>query len=403
MRDRRRGGDLLGRGLQRVCMIGASFRTLGFERLSALVLPADDAGGLRELRSILGAREAVYLATCNRVELYLTLERDATRDLPRRVASWFAARAGGELSEPVLEMKVGTAAVEHLFRVASSLESLAVGECEIAGQVRRAVDRAKAAGCLGERLRRLFRRAALVAKRVRSETGVGRTPVSVASLAGHAIRDHFRGGSIDCAVLVGVGDMTKKVARTLVGRTDVWVVNRTYDRAVELAETVGARPMSLRDFRAAPPDRLDVLVTATAAEAPIIGAAELAPALRGRARRGRPDLLVCDLGLPPDVDPAVGSCVGVRRISLVDLEVAAGRNQARLAGEVSKASAIVADEAARFSRRYALCMEAEDAAACLLGGPLQHLAAADQKVLERFALRLADRLVQMGGLADLAA
>jgi glutamyl-tRNA reductase len=370
---------------------------VGFEGLSRMVLPLETRAALAALRAAYGEAEIVPVSTCNRIECYFSPPRGVPlpepENLRRRVAEIFAA------SPENFFVKVGEEALEHLFRVVASLDSLVLGECEIAGQVRRAAERAKEAGLAGPAIRRIFERASVVARRVRSETAIGRTPVSVASLCNRRIREHFGDALPGSAVFVGVGDMTKKVAAALGERgARLLFVNRTVAKAEALAAEYGGSALSLERFLAAPPDEIDVLVTATSAPTLVIPRTALLPALAKRRATASPPLLICDLGVPRDVDPALDREPGVRVLALPDLEAVARENRRRLEGEVGAACAIIAHEVARFAREQRSRALAEEGIDRLLAGRLRHLSPEDRETLRGFATGLADRLARQPGM-----
>jgi len=401
-----------------VFVVGTSFRRIGFERLGRYVLPLEAAGDIGALRVACGAKEIVFVATCNRVEAYGVAEVSAPRDGPvaeraheelaarisARVAAFFAARparacsAGAPEPEAAdLFVHTGERAIRHLFEVVTSLDSLVLGECEIAGQIRRAAEAARAHALSGPALRRLFESAMKVAKRVRAETAIGKTPVSVASLVLRRVREHFREEPPRLAALVGVGDVTKKVASMLEGSpTRLLFVNRTLSRAEELAQRYGGRAISLEAFRAAPPADLDLVVTATRAPAPVVDRATLAPALAAREAEGaaRERLLVCDLGVPHDVAAEVDGLPLARVLRLGDLEATARENRARLEGEAEHVRAIVAEEARRTATEWRAKALASESAEAFLEGCLPHLAADEREAVRRFATGLAERLLR---------
>jgi glutamyl-tRNA reductase len=377
-------------------LIGTSFRHVGFGRLGGYVLPPERSGELARLRELCGASELAYVATCNRVEIYLCRPAGPdVADLAARAAEFFAAAgAGADARAADFFVLAGSSAIEHLFSVVASLDSLVLGECEIAGQVRRAADTALASGLGGPFLRRTFEQAAKVAKKVRAETAIGRTPVSVASLVLRHAREHFRAAPPRRAVLIGVGDVTKKVGASLESSpTRRLFVNRTVSRAADLAERFGGEALSLDDFRHDTPPNVDWIVTATRAPGPVIDAALLSRMLdaRGAGARAEP-MLVCDLGVPADVDPAIAADPRVRLLRLDDLERAAKENRTRLEGEVERVKAIVAAEARRFATEARLRALAAESADAILGERLAHLAPEDRETVRRFATQLAERI-----------
>lgn len=380
------GGNLHIVDLRRIAVVGTSFRRVGFERLARLAggRPAPEAAAA--LRAALAASEAAVVSTCNRFEAYLAFAG------PAPAPDALLARAEEALrAEPsALFAATGPGALAHLFAVAASLDSLVLGECQIAGQLRRALEAARAAGLAGSLLERAFDRAARAARRVRAETAIGRTPVSVASLCARRVRDHFAaapGGRPRRAALVGAGEMIRKAAAALADLgAPLLFVNRTPEKAAALAARFGGGHLSLDAFRAAPPTGVDAILTATSAPAPILGERELVAC-------GRP-ALVCDLGLPPDVDPAVARLAGVTLVTLADLEAIARENRARLSGEVEHAEAILAEEVEAAVRASRLRAVAEESVEALLAEKLAHLAAEDRATLRRFALGLAERLAR---------
>lgn len=414
---------------ERVAVVATSFRRVGLGRLGSFVIAPDAVAEQHALRAALGATELVYLSTCNRVECYVTLPhavRAADADeLLARARAFFAARGAfaaeelerateprreveaqtsaatgtGEAAEDAhaLFVRAGQEALEHLLAVTSGLDSLVLGETEISGQARRALERCAAAGLAGPQLARLFERAAACQRRVKNETALGRTPASAAQVAVQKIRKYFGQDGPAATVLVGVGDMTQKVAAALQGKPgDRLFVNRTREKADELARKYGGRAQSLAEFLAAPPARIDLLFTATAATETVISAAALAPALAAR-REGDLPLIVCDLGLPRDVDPAVDALPGVLVIDMITIEALSLESQRALEAEAEKARAVVRDEATRAAREDRFRRIADESVHAMLEERLAHLAPADREAILRFATGLAARIARQPG------
>jgi glutamyl-tRNA reductase len=388
------------RGLERLASVGASFRTLGFERLGDLVLPQDErAIELPALARALGADELVYLATCNRVECWLTLPEGARADaLPGQLAAFMSAR-GGQVAPAGLVALSGRDSLEHLLRVASALESLVVGETEIAGQVRRAADEASARGLLGDGLRPVFDRASACARRVRAALDGARPPASAADLAVEKIRQHLCAQGPRVCALVGVGPMTRKVATALsespcCESSELIFVNRTLTRAEELAARFGGRAVTLEAFQRDPPPWLDLVFTATSAREHVVRPEHLAPALAARHAAGleRP-LIVCDLGVPRDVDPACESLPGALVVALEHMEALA-HVRATVDGGLERASSVVGEEVERFVREAKFRAIASESARAMLESRLAHLPAADREAILRFAGGLGERLAR---------
>jgi glutamyl-tRNA reductase len=387
----------------RVAVIATSFRRVGLGRLGAFVIPQDDAAEQAALREALGADELVYLATCNRVECYVALphtvrEGDAQELLDRARAFFEAggASSGALATGDELFVRAGQGALEHLLTVVSGLDSLVLGETEISGQAKRAFDRCAAAGLTGPTLTRLFERGAACSRRVKNETALGRTPASAAQVAVHKIRKYFGNDGPGVTVFVGAGEMTRKVAQALQGKPgDKLFVNRTKDKAEELAKKFGGRAQSLAEFNAAPPAWIDVLFAATAATEVVVPAAALAPALAARAgQEARLPLIVCDLGLPRDVDPAVDGLPGVFVVDMITIEALSLENQRALEAEADKARAVIADEVSKLVREDRFRVIADESVQAMLESRLAHLSADDREQILRFATGLASRIAR---------
>lgn len=382
----------------RVAVVATSFRRVGLGRLGAFVIPPDDTASQAALRDALGADELVYLATCNRVECYVALPHAArAEDAPEllaRARAFFEAR--GASSADALTVRTGPEAVEHLLTVTAGLDSLVLGETEISGQAKRALERCAAAGLSGPALARLFERAAACSKRVKNETALGSTPASAAQVAVHKIKKYFGNEGPGVTVLVGAGEMTRKVAQALQGKPgEKLFVNRTRDKAEDLARKFGGRAQSLDEFLAAPPAWIDVLFAATASTEAVVPAAALAPALAARAAQGaRLPMIVCDLGLPRDVDPAVDALPGVFVVDMLTVEALSLENQRALEVEAVKARVVVQDEVARVVREDRFRAIADESAQAMLDARLAHLSQADREQILRFATGLAARIAR---------
>jgi glutamyl-tRNA reductase len=289
-------------------------------------------------------REALILSTCNRVEI---LTEGAS--LPELKA--FLAAERGLASEEIDRYTYhyeGTAAVRHLLRVASGLDSMILGEPQILGQVRRAYSAASAAGATGPVLDRLLQHGLAAAKRIRTETGISRHAVSVAFAAVVLARKIFGELEGRSALLLGAGKMTELAARHLRsgGVTRIVVVNRTYDAAVLLAGRLGGEAVHWDDATAQL-ERVDVVVTGTAAPEPVLRVEHVQKAMR--ARRNRP-LFLIDLAVPRDVEPDVNALDNVYLYDIDDLQGVIDTNLEERKREAAKASALVEREVDLFER-----------------------------------------------------
>jgi glutamyl-tRNA reductase len=330
-----------------VVVIGLNHRTAPLDLLERTAV--DDARlpkVLHDLCARTNLSEAVVLSTCNRIEVYAIAEkfhggyedvRNFFVDLSFLPAEEFADH---------LYVHYDDAAVTHLFAVAAGLDSAVLGESEILGQVGTAWERARDEGTTGFALNLLFRQALEVGKRVRTETGIGRGITSVAQAAVAMATARLGTLAGRRVLLLGAGEMGEVMATSLgaAGASDVVVANRTWETAQELATRIGGRAVRLADL---PAELLtaDVLLTSTGASTIMLEHADLASAM-GR-RNGRP-LLIVDIAMPRDVDPAAGVLDGVTLLDMDDLRrfVAVGvEGRQREAG---RAQAIVEDELNRY-------------------------------------------------------
>jgi glutamyl-tRNA reductase len=321
----------------KLVLVGVSHHRAPVELRERAALPAKQAAELA--RTLAGeSGEAVCLSTCNRTELYLADE--SAEDAERRAEAALLALEA-ELG-PALYRLQDEAAALHLFRVAAGLDSLVPGEGEILGQVRAAYE----AGATGPILDRLFREALHAGRKARSETAIGESPASVSSAAAALAEQVFgelRGRKV---LLVGAGKVGDLAARNLISRgADVaWIANRSTDRAAELARRFGGEALPLESVD----EQLgaaDVVVASTSAPGWIVERPQVERALR--ARKGRP-LLLIDLAVPRDLDPAIHELDGCYLYDIDDLQAVVSETLASRRREAERAEAIVAEEAKRF-------------------------------------------------------
>jgi glutamyl-tRNA reductase len=284
--------------------------------------------------------EAVGLATCNRCELYLVgADPEALRDAAvERLAE--LSGHDRERLEPMLYVRAGAGAAEHLFAVAAGLDSLVPGEAQILAQIRDAYASAFEWGSTGPVSNRLFHVALEAGKRVRHETAIGAGGGSVASVAAEVASERLGGIEGASVLVVGAGRVAELVAANLTARGagNLLVANRDPGRAAALAARFGGTAI-LWDDLARAADEADVVVSSTAAPGHVITAAGLTP---GRAR------LLIDLAVPRDVDPAAAGLEGTTVVDLDGLEAAVRRTLELRLGESGRARAIVAEQAAEF-------------------------------------------------------
>lgn len=330
-----------------VVVIGLNHRTMPLEQFERVALrPSQLPKALAAVRATDHVTEAVVLSTCNRTEFYAVAEKfhGAYQDI-RNVLGDLAGEAPEQFSDH-LYVHYDEGAVRHLFSVASGLDSVVVGEHEILGQVKDAWEAAQAERSCGPVLNLLFRHAVSAGKRARSETGIG-THIASLSQAAVAMAAERLGGLDGRRVLVlGAGDMGEGMTVTLSksGVAEVLVANRTWERASELAQRAGGRPLRLADLPSALAN-VDVLLTSTGATSLMVEGNELEQSLL--ARNGRP-LLIVDIAVPRDVDASVGGLDGVTLLDLDDLRRFAEAGLQARRREVIDVQSIIEEELERY-------------------------------------------------------
>jgi glutamyl-tRNA reductase len=300
---------------------GLSHQTAAVDVRERFVIPGSALpDALMRLKSMPGLDEGLIVSTCNRTEFYVTGEfRDSSA--PDFFERFYRNLRTGDESH--LFRLWASQCVRHLFRVASGLESMVIGETEIFGQVKRAYEFAMGAKTTGKLLNRLFQKSFQVGKQVRSSTGITRGNVSVGSVAVELAEQLF-GDLNGCKIMIlGAGETSEKTARSFRSRgaQQIFVSNRSFERAEALAAITGGRAIRFDDWEREFQD-LDVLVSSTAAPHVILTPENLAPLLR--TRRHRP-LFIIDLAIPRDIDPAVNNLDGVYFYDLDALQSIAER------------------------------------------------------------------------------
>ena len=302
---------------------------------------------LRDLVTLPEVREAAVISTCNRTELYLVVGDGVAAE--SAVLGKLANRAGirpTELADVIYSPRNCDAA-RQLFRVASGLESMIVGESEVQGQVRRAYELALEAGVTGPLMNRLFTSALTTGKRVRAETRIARGRASISTVAVDLAEDVMGDLEHRHVVIVGAGETSELTAQALAakGVRTVFVANRHAARARSVAAKFGGAVVSL-DALPAQLAAADIVVASTSSPHPIVGSEELADVLRDRADR---PLVLIDIAVPRDIDPACGDLPGVTLYDIDDLQGVVARTLEVRAGEAAAAEEIVEEEISRFA------------------------------------------------------
>jgi glutamyl-tRNA reductase len=331
-------------------VLGVSHRTAPVALREKLAVPPEQVDAtLLELKTLPGVREVAMLNTCNRVELY-AVASDA--DAAIRAMSVDLARRAGMLEaeiEPHLYTRIERDGVKHLFRVASSLDSLVVGEPQILGQVKATFETAARVGTAGSVLNGCAQGASRAARLVRSETEIARNPVSISSVAveyAHNVFGDFNGKRV---LVVGAGKMSDLAARALRSRgASLTVTNRTRSRAEELAARFGADVHDWADLAGALA-KTDIVIASTGAQRPVLTRELLARVQK--ARRGR-SLVLIDIAVPRDVEPTATELDGVYVADIDDLQKGAAEHLQLRQSEAVKAESIVDAEVARFMQGF---------------------------------------------------
>jgi len=392
--------------MDHIGVVGLSYRHASVEEVARFAIPKGEIDArLPELRTALGGAELVFLATCNRVEvIFANHDTSAAQDLRGAV---FRALRGrdpelGEAAE-ALRAWTGEAAVEHVFLLACGLNSAQAGEHEITAQLRSAWDAARTAEVCGPTLNRLMSEALSMANRVR-RLGAATRPPSLADLAVKRLLAHCA-GCADPVALVGVSPMTRRCGQFLHDAgLSLLIVNRSAEAASEWAQSLGARCLSLDEFRASPPKVAALVLAAGASEAILDETALLA--LAQVATRSP---LIIDFGLPPNIEPAAAQAAGLHRIGMNELIEATGEQRLTELMRLAPVRAAIDERLARLRSELAtraiggrlaeLRDSFEGIAAAqmdqLLAQDLRDLAEDERQLLRRFAKALARRLAHL--------
>lgn len=329
----------------RLLTIGVNYRTAPIEIRERLAFsPAKLRETLTDLLRIPPVGEGVILSTCNRTEVYCTFYDSD----PTPLIEWLASFGGldREVLLPHLDLRRGPETIRHLFRVACGLDSMVLGEPQILGQVKQAYRLASEVGATGKILERLFQHAFRAAKKIRRQTALGESPISVAYAAVRLAQQLFADFKSKTALLIGAGEMVELTAHHLkerqIGR--LLIANRTLSRALKLAEPLGGEALLLEEL----PERLheaDLVVSSTASPLPILGKGAVEAAIK--KRRHRPIFMV-DLAVPRDIEPEVGALEDVYLYTVDDLEAIVAENRKLREKAAREADLLIEHEVAQF-------------------------------------------------------
>ena len=379
--------------------LGVNHTTADVELREKLSFSPEQAQrALQDLRAMPGVKEAALLSTCNRTELYCVAEGSSLD-----FAAWLAQHRQMSVSElrRVIYQHSGEQALEHMMRVAGGLDSLVLGEPQILGQMRDAYARAHEAGLLNGDLARVFQDIFSVAKRIRTETGIGANPVSVAYAAVSFARHIFADLQQSRALLIGAGEMIQLVARHLHEQQvkSITIANRTQANAQRLASGVGGLGIGLEELPVAL-EKADILISCTASPLPILGKGMVERALK--QRRHRPMFMV-DIAVPRDIESEVGALNDVYLYTVDHLQeaiqenVRARQDAARDAAELIREALLQYQRSQREQHAVDLLKDYRQAQRDVAGAELQKAMALLERggdpadVLQRFQHNLVNK------------
>ncbi|MGA0239050.1 MAG: glutamyl-tRNA reductase [Acidimicrobiales bacterium] len=330
-----------------IVAIGCNHRSTPLAVLERMTIAADDIPkALSDLGAADNLSEVVVLSTCNRVEIYANAERfhGGYQDI-REFIGRYAGLAPEDIADHLYALH-DAEAVRHLFSVTAGLDSAVVGEHEILGQVRTAWEQSSEHGTIGSVLGPLFRHALETGKRARTDTAIGRGIASVSQAAVALASAHLDGLGGRPVLVLGAGEMAEGTVKSLAaaGTSDIFVANRTWENAVRLAEVCGGTAVGLDHV----PDALvavEMLVTTTGAQDIILDHVDIADVIGRRAGR---ELVIVDVAVPRDVDPAAADLDGVTLLDMDDIGAFVDQQMVTRTRVIGNVETIVDEEVARF-------------------------------------------------------
>ncbi|MBW2502780.1 MAG: glutamyl-tRNA reductase [Deltaproteobacteria bacterium] len=329
----------------KIVILGVNHKTAPVEIRERLSFSNDPGTPYRELAVIPGCEEFSFLSTCNRVEvLFVSSTPEETEKKVRDFL--FNKSMSYEEAGKYVYLHQGEDAIQHLFRVGASLDSMIVGEPQILGQLKQAYRDAKEQNCTGMILNRLMHKAFSVAKRIRTETDIGSSAVSISYAAVELAKKIFGSLKNKKAMLVGAGEMAELAAQHLMnqGVAEVIVANRTFERAVNLARCFNGKAVSLEELLSQL-EYVDILISSTGSPDIILHSRDVKGIMR--QRRNRP-LFLIDIAVPRDLDPGLNDLDNVYLYGIDDLQHVVEINKAERDKEAVQAERIVTEETLKF-------------------------------------------------------
>jgi len=325
-------------------ILGLNHNTAPVEIREQVVFAGDAIGeALAAVRGIEGVEEAVLLSTCNRTEFYVMADDDGRR----RLQDWLrdAHNLDPSFADTLFELD-DDRAIRHIFRVACGLDSMVLGEPQILGQLKDAFRTAQSTGAIGKQLSQLFQHTFSVAKKVRTDTEIGASPVSVAYAAVTLAQQFFSDFRKHTALLVGAGMMVELVAKHLkrkqIGR--LFIANRDITRAHNLAQQHGGFGLALADLEGTLPEA-DILISSTASPEPVVTLAQMERAVKARRRK---PIFAVDIAVPRDIEPEVAKLGDVYLYTIDDLDKVVMEGQGNREAAAVSANRILDEEIARY-------------------------------------------------------
>lgn len=334
---------------EKIMLLGVNHKTTPVEIREKIALSDGYEKPLAALKKISGLREYYLLSTCNRVEFLVVA--DAAASVEDDIVEFlFGSQVSSDECRQYLYILNGREAVHHLFSVAASLDSMVVGEAQILGQLKEAYRHAAHFGCTGPLLNKMLHKSFSAAKRVRTETAIGSSAVSISYAAVQLSKKIFGNLKDKKVLIIGAGEMAELAAEHLLGQGvgEVVVANRTLARAVDLAKRFNGRAVSI-DELVGQLEHVDIIISSTGATSTILFKDQVRSVMR--ARRNRP-LFFIDIAVPRDLDPQLIELENVYLYDIDDLSSVVEVNKSERDKEAVKASRIVDEETLKFQRWY---------------------------------------------------
>lgn len=333
-------------------VLGLSHKTAPVETRELFSLPGTQLAAFYERLSDAGVEESVYVSTCNRVEIYMTAEdSESAVDTIKRLMEYYTKLPHEQFMSTVYS-RYGTEAVKHLLSVASSLDSMVIGENEITGQIKESYRKAVECGTTGTVMNRLFHRAFTTSKRVRTETDISKNPLSIASIAVEQAKSIFTDISSRSALLIGAGEMGELILKYLVKENlhKIVLANRTVDNAERICRDIdyNAEIINLTRVDQALAD-VDIVITSVTAPHHVITAADIKNIMFERG--GKPIFLI-DIAVPRNIEPSVTETENVYLYNVDNLRDIADNNMRGRMQELEKANSIIDEDVEEFVNWY---------------------------------------------------